>query len=218
MADSPTVAQSTLRHRLNDIPSSVLPHVRMGFSLLSRIPPERQDKLFSYAIEDFTSNSSYDGAKVAELSGVDRNVCGDLISAIALTISAVIDLDVDKGDFFLSAPAGLLDESVGAPLNRLLDRIFESKDSLRRRSEYSRISNAVLPSYKYIDIAIDLRCKFDGEDKIIERVPVCIAYINTDSDQRLWLQFGRQELRSLIDDLSRAEKRLGSLVRVDGAA
>lgn len=55
-----SLAQITLRHRLHDVPANIIPHIRMGFSLFSKLDGEKRENVQTYVIENFAGKGSYD--------------------------------------------------------------------------------------------------------------------------------------------------------------
>jgi hypothetical protein len=216
MAESLTLAQSSLRHRLQDIPESTRGHLRMGFSLLPSLNEQQQQALFEYILEELSSRAFYDIGKAAEISGCDPKVCGDLVSALAMTVSSVIDLDVKEDDFFRFVPEELITEDSKPAISKLLGMVFSSQEGLRRESESSKLANSVLPSLRYADIALDIRLDFGRDDVIKNKVPVALVYVATDSKQEIWFQLGRKELETFIADLTLVKRRMEIIDRGGG--
>lgn len=212
MTESLSSDQRALRNRLEDMPENVRPHIRVGFENLTHLDGEKRIKLFRHIMSEFSSRASYDIDRVAEIAGCERRSCGDIISATAMTISSIIDLDVEKQDFLKFLPSDVYSEDQIVVIDELLEIVFSSRSQIKEEAEKSRVANSVLPSFAHADMAIDLRFKFNSKDEVEARVPVLIAYLATDSrGDDLWVQFGEKELDGFISELQRMRRRMESV-------
>ena len=206
----PTVAQRTLQHRLADLPESATPHIKMGYALLGKLDKQRLTDVVGYVTSNFAKRSRYDSEVAADISGIDKNIVGDLLSAVALTVGSVFDIDVSKSDFFLYAPRDLVDKEVRPVVEEILDIAIRQKGSLQSEFEKARIANAVLPSYRYLEHAIDVRLTFDSAGKIASKVPLAVFYLVTDSEENIWFQTSPADLEDLLDKLQKAKQSINT--------
>lgn len=146
----------------------------------------------------------------AKLSGVDKNIVGDLLSAVALTVGSVFDIDVSKEDFFNYAPKGLILDEVKPVVGEIIDAALERKESLNQDFEQAKSSNAVLPSYRFIEHAIDVRLNFAADGSIVRKVPLAVFYLATDSEDQVWFQTSEADLDDLISKLNKARDDMRS--------
>jgi hypothetical protein len=209
-ASDPTVAQRTLQHRLADLPSSAFPHVRIGYTLLGSLNEQKLEAVVDYVAATFSKRSRHDPEVAAELSGIDQHIVGDLLSAVALTVGSVYDIDVSKEDFFDAAPDGLIDNNVQNIVGRIIDIALSRKQSLKSDFDKSKVSNSVLPSFRYIEYAIDVRLSFSANGTITDKVPVAVFYLDTDSTEEIWFQASLPDLDELVQKLTTARERLKS--------
>ncbi|WP_286880083.1 hypothetical protein [Sphingomonas sp.] len=203
-----TVAQKTLRHRLVDLPSSAFPHIKMGYTLLGNLETDKLNTIIDYVSSNFSKRSRYDPDVAASLSGIDRNIVGDLLSAVALTVGSVFDIDVSKDDFFDAAPEGLIDEQSRPIVSEILGIALKKKDAIKRDFDVSKVANSILPSFRYIDFAIDARIAFNAENDIIDKVPLAVFYLNLDTDEDICFQSSLSDLDELISKLKHASTTL----------
>lgn len=203
-----TLAQVTLRHRLNDIPTNLKPHIKMGFSLLARIDQEKRLEIQDYVIDNFAGRNSYDLDEAKKISGYDGKVIGDLISAITLAVGAVLDLDVQKEDFFKFAPDSIISEEDKDVVEELIDKAISCRDDLKSSVDKSTIASAVVPSFEYIDCEVDVRFKFNSDLKIEDSAAVAICYIKTDYKKDVFFQIEQKGLEKLINELTNQLRKL----------
>lgn len=199
-----TVAQHTLQHRLNDIPESTSTHVKMGFTLLPKLTSTQLEEVVSYVISNMSKQTRYEPEVASVMSGVDKNIVGDLLSAVAITVGAVFDIDVSKEDFFSFAPEGLIDAHVRPYVEQVLSHTIAQRDEIKSDIERSKLANAILPSFRFIDSNIDIRIKFDDEGNICDKVPLAIFHIATDIDEDIIFQASPSDIDELIMKFERA--------------
>jgi hypothetical protein len=206
----PTVAQRTLEHRLADLPESAFSHIKMGYVLLKKLDQDKLTAVVEYVASNFSKRSRYDPDMAAKLSGVDKNIVGDLLSAVALTVGSVFDIDVSKEDFFNYAPKGLILDEVKPVVGEIIDAALERKESLNQDFEQAKSANAVLPSYRFIEHAIDVRLNFAADGSIVRKVPLAVFYLATDSEDQVWFQTSEADLDDLISKLNKARDDMRS--------
>lgn len=68
-----TLDEETLRHRLEELPDFIVPHVRMGFHLLTRVPPERRSPVVKWLVEQLAAGANVDSQSAAKDLGLNRN-------------------------------------------------------------------------------------------------------------------------------------------------
>ena len=180
--DGLSLAQNTLKHRFEDFPDSAVSHVEMGLSLLEQLDQQKVDSIFSYVLQNFARRSSYELDEAARISGIQRSLVADLLTAVTLVIGSIFDLDVTKDDFFKFAPKPFQKPSVRSLIDNLLDQALAKKGQLKTEVEESKLASEVLPSFQHAHCAIDVRLKFDESDSVTAEVPVSVIYISTDSD------------------------------------
>jgi hypothetical protein len=203
-----SVAQHTLQHRLTDIPESTSSHIKVGFALLPKLSADQLRGIVSYVISNLSKRTRYDPDVAAEISGVDKQIVGDMLSAIALTVGAVFDIEVSKEDFFRLAPAGLIDDQSVPFVELILGEAIDQRDQIKADFERSKVANAILPSFRSIELSVDIRLKFDDDDNIIDKVPLALFYIATDLDDEIVFQASSADIEDLIKKLESAKHKI----------
>lgn len=203
--------QRTLRHRLEDIPENIIPHVRLGFELLSKISDDRQSKILDYVLYNFAGKGAYDGAMAAKISGLDRKLVGDLLSSISLMVGAVYDINVSTQAFLEVAKEKLLPEDAYEAVSRALDQILENKVKIASEVAKQDIANSVLPSFVRFECELDNRYKFDDDDNIIETATTAVVYIKTDYKKDLFFQIDKKNIEHIVGDLQKILRRMEKL-------
>ena len=211
-----TISQQTLQHRLADIPTSTIPHLKMGFSLIKNLDEEQISNIVDYASTNFSKKTRYDADTASQISGIDRKIVGDLMSAVALTVGSIFDLEVTKEDFFNFCPKELIDYDSVAAVQFIIDKTIEIRDSIRTEYERSRIANATIPSFGQISHSIDIRLKFDENYEVTDQIPLAVFYINTDTDEQVWFQASIFDLESIIEDVTLARNKINNFLKKEG--
>jgi len=197
-----------LRHRLHDVPANIIPHIRMGFSLFSKLDGEKRENVQTYVIENFAGKGSYDLEEAKKVSGLDGKIVGDLISSITLAVGAIFDIQVSKEDFFRFASQDLLPDEYRDSVGTLIDHTVACRDTLKLSVDKSRIASAVIPAFRHIDCEVDLRFKFDDSRNISDSAAVTLCYIKTDHDKDIFFQLEQRDLEKLISDLQSSLENL----------
>lgn len=198
----------TLRHRIDEVPSSILPHIRMGFKLLSQGDISKRDALITSLLDAFEANQNFDSRAAAATLGVPENAIGDVLAAISLSVGAVLDLDVDSESYIDSGKGKLFDAEYSSTATDLITRILNRKPKLKDAADRGSLANAVLPSFGSLSYQIDVRLRFDDNNLIIKSVPVAVLSIGTDCDETLYFQATVDDVTKMIDRLTTALSRL----------
>ncbi len=193
--------ERTLRHRLEDIPQNVTPHIKLGFELLAGLDDEKRRNVVNYVLENFAGKAPYRLADVAKHSGLDRKIAGDLISALSLTVGAIYDLDVTTDDFFRFVSDEIVPGNCSAAVREALEIIQDKKAELSKEVESLRLGNTVLPSFRTIEGEVDVRYDFDDLNEISGQAITAVVYINTDYKKDLFFQVDKKNLKDIIEKL-----------------
>jgi hypothetical protein len=101
--------RDALQHRIDDVPQGVLPHIRMGFNLLSKAAPEVRGRFIEFAIQKMLQRESVNSEEAAPILNVSPSIVGDALAAVSLPVGATVDLDVTTEDFIQHARGKLFD-------------------------------------------------------------------------------------------------------------
>lgn len=207
--------QQTLRHRLLEVPSSIKPHVKMGFELLSQLSSEVVIAIAEYVASSMKNSRKFQRKEGVALTGLNDNTISDVFTAISFIGVTIVDLEVTADDLVNCAPADLIDSENKALAAQVANVFIADRSAVRAGQEASALARAVLPIFRGIDIEVDLRFAFDDDGQIKSHVPVAVAHIDTDnSKDAFFMQLGSGEIRNLIEKLEKAESRMKSLLSV----
>jgi hypothetical protein len=182
--------------------------VRAGFGLLPKLNSQQLTDIVDYVISNISKRTRYDPDVAAGISGIDKAMVGDLLSAVALTVGAVFDIEATTDDFFKVAPSGLVPDQSVAIVRIILDRAIAQRLQIKADIETSRLANAILPSFRSIDYNVDVRLDFDEDDNIKNRVPLVIFYIGTDLEEEITFQASASDIDELMRAIEAAKRRM----------
>lgn len=205
-----TLDQESLRHRLNELPADVRPHVKRGFRLLTRIGSNRRARLRDYIVTSMASSQDIETKRAEEISELNAHTVGDVLTASTFAIAATLDLDVSQEDFVRFAPRDILLEEDVQSVHDILTGIGNHREQLKRALEISSLANSVLPTIRGLSLQIDLRVQFDGDSSLIgNTVPLAICCLLTDVDEDdLYFQADIEDVEKMIKKLEEAQSRM----------
>ena len=75
----------------------------------------------------------------------------------------------------------------------------------------SALANAILPSFLGLSLEVDLRLRFDKDNKVVSGgVALAVCNLRTDATDDLWFQLSLNQVDDLVDRLTTIGKQLRS--------
>lgn len=189
------------------LPRAFRDDAEKGFTVLSRIPSDKFEEIIQRAIVMVESRRPpIDGLQASlELPAGDISN----VFAAAMLMIPFIGEGVTTAEFSDAATKSkLIDSESVARLKTFFDAFVAQAKSVAEAIKRSSVSDEVLPSFYEMDIAVDMRLAFSG-DNVDIAVPVAVLHIDTDAeDRQLWFQCSKQQLAIIRDDIDEALKKM----------
>jgi hypothetical protein len=195
--------RDTLRHRIDDIPEEVRPHIRMGFRLLSQAGEEKRREFIQSVLSKMLRRESLDSKQAADILGVTPQIIGDVLAAVSIPVGATMDISVKEDEFLEFARGKLFDDSDAEVAREVTETVMRQKEQIRGALDESALANAVLPSFRSIAAEVDLRLKFDDDGGVAANVPIAVLVLDTDTQDPLSFQATRNDVARMIDKLEK---------------
>lgn len=195
-----------------DMPPSFKSYLNRGFAQLSQLEDTKIDSLIDLRATgvDITDDSGLNEA--ARILGFPVHDIKTLGASLAVLIAFVTSRD-DINEIITAA--GDADAIARADVTRISDiahRLARRKAALKQIVETTSLATEVAPAFQKLDIATDLRFKFDDDSKISISVPVAICHLSTDSrDSNCFFQMKKSDVAQIIGQLQKLESQLAHL-------
>ena len=191
------------------------PHLKLGFSLISKASPEARQEFTRYVATSFGARGSIDPDRAIAIIGLDKNTIPDALSAVTVLVSAVLDIDVDTSDVISVGTGVLFDDDEIDVVTEITDYALSCKDTINSSAELGRLGNAVLPTFVGISGEIDVRMKFDDSNRVTAHTAVAVINVRNDSTDDVWFQANIHHIKSMIKLLTKIEARIESIKDIE---
>lgn len=205
--------QETLKHRLTDLPEHIIKHIHNGFHLISRGSEDQRQRFFNHVMSSMETRSDIDKKEASKLIGLNEKTISDAVAAVMVVTGSIVDLSVDKNDFFTLGGEKLFADDHKPVAEQLLDQILLSKDSIKDGMKEGALANAVLPSFRALSLEIDLRVGFSEDGELEGQAPLAVALLSLDCGDDTWFQLTHDEIDRIIEKLQRVSSNLKQLSR-----
>jgi hypothetical protein len=200
----------SVRDVVADFPDRVKAASRRGFSLASKLPESDRERL----IREFVTQLQDGGvgipiAPIARALGMPNSQAAELVTAMSLVSGLLGSEGYSAEDVLTGGESQLFDTSNATVARAIVVSILQhAGKSFQSDFERRTLATENLPSLTSFDVTVDLRLKIENEE-VKDGVPVAIVHIDTDAANReLWLQLTRGDVKTLIDTLTDAQKRM----------
>jgi hypothetical protein len=115
---------------------------------------------------------------------------------------------VTAGEFVQAASGNIFDARYEPTASVIADVVISRRATLYRAMARTRLANAVLPSLVHFELTVDLRIRFE-DGKAQEFVPVALAYIDTDAENKeFWFQISRADINMILAKLNNCAREM----------
>ena len=192
---------------LSRLPRAFRDDAEKGFTVLSRIQSDKFEEIIQHAIVMVESRRPPIDALQASL-GLPASEIRNVFAAAMLMIPFVSE-GVTTAEFSEAATKSrLIDSESVSKLKTFFDAFVAQAKPVAEAMKRSSVSDQVLPSFYDMDVAVDMRLGFSG-DNVEIAVPVAVFHIDTDAeDRQLWFQCSKQQLASIRDEINEALKKM----------
>ena len=136
--------------------------------------------------------------KLAVALGIGVEEATSAVAAVGMVSALLSSRDEAPEDLL----KGMVDAQVISPadraaVSRLIPALAEITPAVTTAVTKQMLMNAVLPSFRTLDLVLDVR--LGNEDGFDYALPVAVAYLGTDaSSQRLWFQMTKADVEGLL--------------------
>ncbi len=205
-----------LKESLGAIPDAAKAQMKAGFERLRRGDIDigtLVDASVEYVDAVFVNTTEFT-AKHREIP-LKREEVRPALSAVSLM--GVVLTNEDMSD------EGLVGELIAAGLASQIDTnvmlliaaaIRQRRDTFIRAQARARLSQAVLPSFRDLQLAVDVRVRTKG-DAVSLAVPVAVGMLRTDigAPDQIWFQASKNDLERIASEVTRALRAIDAAQR-----
>lgn len=214
MADL-SLAQETLKHRLEGLSDKIKAHIIMGFHLLSRSDQQNRSNLLQHLLDTTERGDNLDRDRVIEITGLDNHTVSDVLSAIAMVIGMTVDTSISEEDFILFGNNIVFNDEDKDIAREVVSSVISRRSALNDGMKRSDLANSVLPSFQSLIAEVDLRIRFEGdEDTPTGAVAVAVCNLKTDCTDDIWFQIDIKGVKELIKQFEIIAKQLSSAEKI----
>jgi hypothetical protein len=199
MADSP---RDELARRIEEYPTAARSFFKNAFAAASKLPEDVQRIVFQHIRENIARGVRHvEGSTLQPITKLVARESEQIASVYTLVIGLLTEPAVTAEEFANLAKGILFEpEHEGTALS-IGRSIVANREELTRIVERTQLAGEVLPSLSTLSIVVDLRLAIEN-GSVKTTVPVAIVRIDTDSDQRLYIQLTLGEVEDMINQLS----------------
>jgi hypothetical protein len=194
-----------LTSTLANMPASLKEILKRGCASIGEMTPEALENLRPLAKKALEgSESALEGEFPSLGIGAER---GRVAVAAAAFLATLIAGDSSTKEILETLPT-VLEGPVPPQVISLINTLGTETQGLRSLYQKYRLSNATLPSFRKLDISVDLRIDFQKDGSPVT-LPIAIAYLDTDAaHQKLWFQMTESQVSELIEQLEKVRENL----------
>jgi hypothetical protein len=214
----PLIPGRPLAESLSGIPSSFASFLRQGFSVLSSLPPKHYGVLIDQVVDAIDSPSLQAEEKFASEIGLKESDLNPLVAAVTMVCVTLSSTEETPESVINAALAAkILPDSQKETVLNFAKAVAQMRGRLKEVMQQSRIATRVLPALAEFETVVDVRPSFK-KDEIAFSVPVVMVHIDTDaSNQEIWFQMSKSQLKFLIDNLQETLRRVERVEAWSGA-
>ena len=200
---------------LTRLPRGFRDQAEKGLLVLAGIPSQHYQEIVSGVIVALESKKApFEGYQ--ERFGIQGTDIGYLFAASMLVVPMLAESSKPEEFLDVAVKTRLIDQSLSPRLEPFVNAVLSQRSVIVKAIKRSALPAQVLPFFSDIEIAVDMRFGFAG-DEIDEAVPVALVHIDTDAEvQEIWFQCSKHQLLQLKDDIDEALKKMEAVERAWG--
>jgi hypothetical protein len=210
----PETARYELARRIEEYPTGARTFFKSAFAAASKLPEDVQHLIFQHIRQNIARGVRHvEGSTLQPITKLGARESEQIASVYTLVIGLLAELDVTADQFVALAKDVLFDpEHEGTALS-IARSIVADRTELALIVERTQLAGEVLPSLSALSIVVDLRLLIEN-GSVKTNVPVAIARIDTDSDQKLLIQLTLGEVEDMIKQLSETLQSMKTVEKV----
>lgn len=198
-----------LSEMFSGIPSEAKDHLRLGFSILAKLPDQQYDNLISILGGNLVSGATKKDDQNASQLGISPQEVNPLLAAAMFASFTLATQEVTAEEFVKEATEAdvIRGEDTEAALE-FSTAVIKARPALKQALDQSRASAEGLPSLTNFEMTVDIRLGFESNG-IAFGLPIILVHIDTDSyEQEIWFQITKGQLERMIEDQQDTLKRV----------
>jgi hypothetical protein len=189
------------------VPRAFRDQAEKGFVVLAKVSPQHYALILNAVIVTLESKKTPFESLEASL-GISKNDLGHMFAAAMLTVPILGDGGTAEEFLGQAVKTRLIEQSLVPGLEPFINTIVSERSVISKAIRRSALPAQVFPYFSDIEIAVDLRMGFDG-DEVAEAVPIALVHIDTDtSASEIWFQCSKQQMMQLKNDIDAAVKKM----------
>jgi hypothetical protein len=203
--------QTPLVGLIADLPDGLLPRIRRGFDVFSRLPDSTRSSAVLKFLDSFEQSSeNLESNWLDQITTIAPNDSNALLTALSVAVGTLSQTSVSAEEFLVAGRGKLFDE-VQAPIALEIARIIvRERPRLEQTIARRTLSAETLPALDRFDVSVDFRFRFGKDNAIVAGVPVAIVHIDTDAPPELFFQMSRGDVEMVVDKLNIVLKQMAA--------
>ena len=182
--------------------------MQRGFSDLAKVPLASVDKLAEIVTSGIEPGDEAAALACAKVLGAPADEVDNLVAALGLLVGFVARRDDARSILHSAVTQQIVNADDLAALLSIAEKLQANKPLYEEALDVSTLAKKVAPSFRELDISVELRFAFEG-DQPTRSVPIVLCNLLTDSrDHRAIFQLSKRDLSVLIDRLSEAQRQV----------
>ncbi len=192
---------------LTRIPRAFRDQAEKGFAVLAEVSPQHYAEILQAVIVTFESKKPPFESLEKSLR-ISKSDLSYLFAAAMLIVPILGEGGTAEEFLSSSVKTRLINEGLVPRIQPFVDTIVAERAVIAKAIRRSALPAQVLPYFSDIQIAVDLRMDFEGEE-VSEAVPVAVIHIDTDvNNEEMWFQCSKQQMLQLKNDIDAAVKKM----------
>jgi hypothetical protein len=206
-------AQPSAQFMISELPEGLLPRIRSGFDILSKMSESDRRSVVRKFLDSFERITDLDGNWLNAVVSVERGDASTLLTALSVAVAILSQASNGLEEFLTAGRDKLFGESAMAAAREVATIIAQDRPRLTQTITLRTLSAETLPALEGFDVSVDFRFKFDKDNEIETGVPVAIVHIDTDARPELFLQMSRSDVEMMIEKLNIVLKQMSTATR-----
>lgn len=188
-----------LRERIDAFPNQLRAGVARGARVWPRLTNDQHTRVVAATKLFVAHPNAVDGVELAKELAVKPRQALDVVY-LGFFLTAFVATSDEPADVArISAEVGIVDAADVAAVANCLTELRKEKDDFQRQ----HFAEHTLPSFEFLDTSVDVRC-IVRNGAVSSTVPVIVARLDTDADERIAFQLSKGQLLGLLRTLNAA--------------
>ncbi|WP_316159816.1 hypothetical protein [Bradyrhizobium sp. SZCCHNRI20481] len=204
---------SPIQTFLSELPESLLPRIRAGFDVLSKLPSSDRRAIVVKFLDTFERTGDLDRDWLEATVSISRIDASAVLAALSVAVGVLSQTDGGPHDFVQAGRGKLFEDAAIDAVQEVATIIASEKPRISDTIERRTLSAQTLPALERFDVSVDFRFGFDKNNEIKSGVPVALVHVDTDAQAELFLQMSRADIEMLVDKLGTVLKQMAAATK-----